>query len=298
MTVQQPDINPNIPKNNTPFFEVKNLIDMVARYAIKCTWEQALKCPCFKNSSPDINCPLCHGQGWIYQNPVTLDMAMLSDQNSIKTIAQGDYIPMSTIGVPQVTSNGIENGIKPNDRITVQGWNTTQNYIFTLTEQRYRNGLFLPYKVDKIMKAYTIDDRRNLSDVSESLKLNTDTNILKVTDETLIGKNITLLLSVVKRFYVVGMDKELRYFQIKKRSYKEDITGNGNSYLTYEQLQDGKIPDGVQIFRAFNNLILRRENLYFSDFNLIDNNISEDEQNNYIIQDPQMKQINSILGDD
>lgn len=295
--VEIPNINPNIPKNNTPFFQVKSLIDMVDRYSIECTWEQALQCPCFHDSSPDINCPLCHGQGWLYEDPVTLNMALLSDQNKELGSREGNFIPLSTIAVPQVTSNGIENGIKPNDRITVNGWDTTQNYIFTVTEQRFKNGIFMPYKISKILKAY-IKDGNNLVDVSSSLSLNTDTNILTITDESLINKNITLLLSVIKRFYVVGMAKELRYFQIKKRQDKEEVTGNGNSFLTYEQLVDGDFPTGVQTFRAFNNLILRRENLYFSDFNVIDNNISEEEQNNYIITDPQMKQINNILGDE
>lgn len=295
--VDIPNINPNIVKNNTPFFEVKNLVDMVNRYALSCTWEQAIQCPCFHDSSPDINCNLCHGQGWIYENPVTLDIALLSDQNKTLGTRDGNFIPLSTIGVPQVTSNGIENGIKPNDRITVNGWDTTQNYIFTLTNQRFKNGIFMPYKINKILKAYTKENNK-LVDVSSSLTLNKDTNILTVSDSSLIDKNITLLLSVIKRFYVVGMAKELRYFQISKLDKKKIVTGNGNSYLTYEQLVDNEFPEGVQTFRAFNNLILRRENLYFSDFNVIDNNISEDEQNNYIISDPQMKQINNVLGDE
>lgn len=287
------NINPIVHHNSMPFQAIKELVELLDRHSIKCTWEQAVQCPCFSNGSPKIDCPLCHGQGWVYKEPYDLDIAILSDNKQILSVQEGTYLPMSSVGIPQITSNGIENGIKPSDRITVKNWQTPQNYIFNVTNKRLKEGIFLPYDVDSITHAYIINQDNQLDDIKDALELD-DNNILHINDETLIGKNISLILSVEKRFYVVALAKELRYAQFNKKQDKMQATGNGNQFLTYQQLQDGEFTDGIQIFRMPNKLILRRENLYFPDYNIIQSD--NDDENNYEIKNPTINEAEDLLG--
>lgn len=286
------NINPIIHKNNMPFQAIKELVELLNRHSIKCTWEQAIQCPCFDNGSPKIDCPLCHGQGWVYKDPYDLDIAVLSDNKQILATQDGSMIPLSSIGIPQITSNGIEDGIKPSDRITVKNWNTPQNYIFNVTNKRLKNGLFMPYKVNEITHAYIIENN-TLVDIKDYLSLD-ENNILHINNDSLLGKNISMILSVEKRFYVVALNKELRYAQFNKIQDKEEATGNGNKFLTYKQFENGEFKDGIQIFKMPNQLLLRRENLYFPNYNIIESD--NDDINNYEIKSPTISEADNLLG--
>lgn len=286
------NINPIIHKNNMPFQAIKELVELLNRHSIKCTWEQAIQCPCFNNGSPKIDCPLCHGQGWVYKDPYDLDIAVLSDNKQILATQDGNMIPLSSIGIPQITSNGIEDGIKPSDRITVKNWNTPQNYIFNVTNKRLKSGLFMPYKVNDITHAYIIENN-TLVDIKDYLSLD-ENNILHINNDSLLGKNISMILSVEKRFYVVALNKELRYAQFNKIQDKEEATGNGNKFLTYKQFENGEFKDGIQIFKMPNQLLLRRENLYFPNYNIIESD--NDDINNYEIKSPTISEADNLLG--
>lgn len=286
------NINPNIIKNNLPFQDIQNLVALLERHSINCIWEQSYRCPCFTQGAPKSDCPYCKGQGFLYQNPVELGIAITSDEKQILSTSDGELMPLGSVATPQITSNGIEQGIKPGDRITVMGWDTPQNYVVNITPERASNGIFIPYKVNTIEHAYIIDKSQGLTDIKDSLFM--DGDLLKVKDNSLIGRTISLCFSVIKRFYVVALDKELRYAQFKKPTDKRAATGYGNEYVSFKQLQDNKFPDGVQVFRMPSKLLLRRENLYFPDTNIIQDD--KDFSNNVAISNPVINDIESIIG--
>lgn len=286
--------NPNYTKRNVqPFQIVQNHVQLIQRNAISCTWEQAMKCPCvdIQTGQPKPNCPVCHGQGFIYYNAVDVDISLYSDEKKLAVTESGTTSLMGTEATPQITVNGVEQGMKVGDRITVNGWDTVENYVFNVTKSRLNNKMFLPYKVDKIIDAYVISNNvLTKLDVNTSFSL--EDNLLEIKDDSLLNATVSLNLSVIKRFYIVYMEKELRYLQVSKNSDKLWATGRGNNYLTYDQVKEGKFPNGVQVFRMSPKLLLRRETLYFSNTNLI----SSETDNNMIINDPNVSAMNDFLG--
>ena len=225
------------------------------------------------------------------------------------------------VATPQITINQVEQGIKPGDRITVPGWTSNENYIFNVDLQRLNNGIYLPYKVQSINEAYTITNG-SLSRLKEG-DLTLDGDFLKVTNDQLLNSTISLSLEVVKRFYVVSLEKELRYQKYLNLAQKLWAIGNGtgeissdetndyttlNSYLSnqqamkmdqvkYPQVQnrDGKLIDTSkkQIYRMPPQLRLKRENLYFSNINLT----NKESNGNTAITDPRVTEMNDFLGD-
>lgn len=312
---------------------IKEIVQLIQQHAVNVVWEQAMRCPCVDISTgqPMPNCPVCHGQGWVYLHPRSLDMALQSDSKRFSLNTTGQDQMGTTLATPQITINSVEQGIKPGDRITVSGWTTTENYVFNINEQRLQYGLFLPYKVNDINEAYTIENGK-----LKQLDLNNfalHDNWLSIENQDLLNATISLSLEIVKRFYVVALDKELRYQTYTKLADKQWATGNGSnqirqkaiteykagndyidnsdatspdfsqrvidsSKLLYPQVvkRDGKlIVNGKhQVYRLPPQLLLRRENLYFSNLNLV----TKESDNHAAIRDPRVSDLKAFLGDE
>lgn len=311
---------------------IKQIVQLIQQHAVNVVWEQAMRCPCVDISTGQSmpNCPVCHGQGWVYLHPRSLDMALQSDSKRFSLNATGQDQMGTTLATPQITINSVEQGIKPGDRITVSGWTTSENYVFNINEQRLQYGLFLPYKVNGINEAYIIENgelkQLDLSDFA------LHDNWLSIENQDLLNTTISLSLEIVKRFYVVALDKELRYQTYTKLADKQWATGNGSnqirqkaiteykagndyidnsditspdfsqrvidsSKLLYPQVvkRDGKlIVNGKhQVYRLPPQLLLRRENLYFSNLNLV----TKESDNHSAIRDPRVSDLKNFLGD-
>ena len=332
------DINPQYPtaKFGTGMpINVKNVVTLIQQHALNVVWEQAMRCPCIdpQTGQPQPDCSVCHGQGWVYLHPRSIDMAMYSDAKKFSLNVTGQDNISTSLATPQITINSVEQGIKPGDRITVTGWTTNETYTFNVNQQRLNHGLFIPYKVRSINEAYYIDDSQKLAEVdSGALELND--NWLEIKDDNLLGKTISLSLEVIKRFYVVAMNKELRYQNYQKLADKEWALGNGRNQKQHDdsskiQFQTGnvyvdqgpsamqnivdtpnvrnvkfpqvinrdgaRIVDGKhQIYRLPPQLLLRRENLYFSNLNLA----TTETDNHAVIKDPRVTELNEFLGND
>lgn len=293
------NINPNYKaKNSVPYTRVEAVVQLLEKTTISCTWEQSMRCPCVSGSSnsPKPDCPICYGQGWVFRNPYILDIAIIHDEKNFMSGSEGSFTLPGSLATPQITSNGIEDGIKAGDRITVNNWYTPQSYLFNVTQKRLNNGIFLPYDVNSIKTAYYINNDE-LVQINVSTAFSFEGDFLKVNDETLLGKNITLILSIVKRYYVVALNKELRYAQEERETEKEAATGNGNEniFLDYASLKSSglnKFVEGKAVFKMPNQLLLRRENFYFPDTNIIQN----ETDNNLVIADPRVQDFNSFMG--
>lgn len=316
-------LNPLYVQSQMKPIEIKYVVQLIEQHSIESIYEQSYKCPCVdpQTLQPKPDCPICHGQGFIFMHPKSLDIAFLSDQKQFSLNTQGLDQNGATLATPQITVNQIEQGIKPGDRITVPGWTTNENYIFNVDQQRLNNGIYLPYKVQSINEAYTISGG-SLSRLQEG-DLTLDGDFLKVTNDQLLNSTISLSLEVVKRFYVVSLEKELRYQKYLNLAQKLWALGNGtgeinsnktdeyttlNSYLSnkqamqmdkikYPQVQnrDGKLIDTSkkQIYRMPPQLRLKRENLYFSNINLT----NKESNGNTAINDPRVTEMNDFLGD-
>lgn len=325
------DVNPIYPESNKmPPLMIKNVVNLLRQHSISTIWEQAYRCPCLDvaTGQPQPNCPICHGQGWIYLHPRRIDMAIQGDQKRYNNGETGMDEMGSSQATPQISVNSVEQGIKPGDRITVEGWTTNETYTFNVNEQRLKHGIFLPYDVQSINEALIIDGG-TLTELDVNKSFTLKENYLYINDEPLLDKTISLSLEIVKRFYVVSMLKELRYEQYINLADKLWATGNGtgqpapddlpqtNSGIVYKRgnvinnFGDFKVPkivnqkypqvvnkDGArvvegkhQVYRMPPLLLIRRENLYFSNVNLV----SSETDNKSLIHDPRVSEFDSFM---
>lgn len=316
-----------------PPLMIKNIVNLLRQHSISTIWEQAYRCPCLDVSTgqPQPNCPICHGQGWIYLHPRRIDMAIQGDQKHYNNGETGMDEMGSSQATPQITVNSVEQGIKPGDRITVEGWTTNETYTFNVTEQRLKHGIFLPYDVQSINEALIIDGGE-LTELDVDKAFTLKGNYLYVNDEPLLDKTISVSLEIVKRFYVVSMLKELRYEQYVNLADKLWATGNGTGQpanddqpqtdpnIVYKRgndiknISDFKVPrivnqkypqvihkDGAriidgkhQVYRMPPLLLIRRENLYFSNINLV----TSETDNKSLIHDPRVSEFDDFLKGD
>lgn len=317
-------------ENHLPSLSIKQIVQLIQKQSIGCVWEQSMRCPCvgITTGQPKTSCKICHGQGFIYLHPTYIDMAMQSDNKKFDISVNGYNNSGTTVATPQITVNKYEQGIKPGDRITVPGWTTTENYVININQERLIDGVFLPYKTRSINEAYYLQDNALVSLKPEDIELND--NYLKINNKQLLNQTITLSLEIVKRFYVVSLEKELRYQSYYNLHDKLWALGNGTDKVSGESTdvgsddtqgneymddfknpprnldtspnylfpqvvnRDGKmiIKGKHQIYRLPPKLILRRENLYFSNINLVDKNVDSKPA----IKDPRVTEFDSFIG--
>lgn len=288
--------------------DIKRVVELIRQHSIPVIWEQAFKCPCvdIPTGQPKPDCEYCHGQGWLYLHPRKIDMALQGDSKRFGVGETGTDQLGTSHATPQITINGIEQGIKPGDRITVPGFTTNESYTFNVTQQRLNKGLFIPFKVEAINEAFYIDD--GLKQVADG-DLTLNDNFVQINNDELLDKTITLSLEVTKRLYVVTLNKELRYQKYTRTRDKLIALGNEQGAES-DQDQDNIVSkdnfpqiikrDGAkivvgkeQLYRLPPLLSLRRESLYFSNVDLVSN----ETDNNRVIQDPRVSAMNDFLGD-
>lgn len=323
--------NPMYPQSNKmkPLV-IKNIIQLIQQHSVSTVWEQSFRCPCVDvtTGQPQPNCPVCHGQGWVYLHPRRIDMAIQGDRKQFALTSSGMDQLGSSQATPQITVNSIEQGIKPGDRITVSGWTTNETYTFNVTQQRLNDGIYLPYKVANINEALYIENG-NLNELNIADNFDLKDNFLFIKSEGLLDKTISLSLEIIKRFYVVTLLKELRYQKYLRLSDKQWALGNGrgvttdeerkqqatvdesygNNIMNYADLPEGNavgqrfsqvtnrdgsqiVTGKEQIYRLPPLLLLRRENLYFSNLNVV----SSESDNKAIISDPRANELADFVG--
>lgn len=281
--------------NNLPAIDIKGTMQLVQRHSINCTWEQSMKCPCIdsKTGQPKPNCKICHGQGIVFYNSNTIDIAVYNDIKKEITSNSGIATLPETTATIQLTAGGIEQGVKIGDRITIDGWETPENFLFNVTDFRLNSGIFVPYKFSKINDAFCVSDEGSLEKIDIDNAFEVTDNFIKVKDSNLLNKTISINIAAIKRFYITSLQKELRYQKYVKYDDKNWGTGLGNTYLTYGDIIKGSaISSGEFIVKMYPKVTLRRENLYFSDVDLV----SSETDNNRVISDPRVVEMNNTLG--
>lgn len=285
------DIDPNRShkKNPAPFQQLENIINWIERIGIPTKWERSYPCPCFSvtTNQPNPNCKLCNGIGLLYKDPHYLQVAYQSNEKGAYSGVYGLSDLGTTLGTPQITEAGIENGISFRDRLTINGLTVAQTYLFNVTESRCLNGKFIPYKVADFNGVFTINKNNGLLEeihqvqTKEALKNQTAFYYESVTNKlfvskTLVGQNITMSLTCPLRYYVVDLRRETRYAQVQKLAYKERALNKGDKKLTnYINDYEEAIKPGIIYVRLPKLLVLRREDLVQSNVDYTDANGNE-----------------------
>ena len=265
-----------------------------------CLWEQAIYCPCRDSSGDaDPNCPICRGQGIIFKEPYTLAFGFSSDNQGAYTGNYGLASLGTTYATPQMTENAIENGIGVRDRITVPDVSRSQQYIFNLTTDRYNKGIFIPYKVTSFDDVYTLSEGKLVYLKDTDYKYDSNSSILTILNSNYIGLSISMRLSVATRFYVANIIRETRYALTSSMEEKRAATAYGNINLdkyiaNYGTDYSGLKGSGSILWHMPKQLVLRREDLFFTDYNFTDGSDSNPNQ----VQDSKITVDNSFFAGD
>lgn len=260
------DIDPKLDRNNTPFQDIARIAGLIERTGIPTSWEQAFPCPCInpETNQPRSDCPICHGRGYAYTKQVMLNVAYQSNEKQPFSGYYGEIDTGTTLATPQITENGIENGISIWDRLTIPGLTLGEKYIFNVSQTRIDRGIFIPYHVVSFDRVITMDKSNNLYQLAEGddFTYDSQSSMMKV-DKKYLGQNITMNMTTWLRYYVVDSLKETRYAQVKKSQDKQLFMGEGNERLSkyFHEHQD-KLDPGIDFFRMPKKLLLRREEVY------------------------------------
>ena len=259
------NINPKLSRNNTPYQDITRIAGLIERASLPSVWERSIPCPCINpvTNQPRSDCPICKGRGLIFRDPIELQIMYQSNYKNPANGEEGPYDLGVTIATPQITDSGIENGISFRDRLTIKNMSIAQSFIFNATERKIANGVFIPYLVLKFDKVLTIKQNK-VSELKEGVDFtyNKSTNQFFVNDQYR-DLNISMNISVQPRFYVTDIDKEIRYFQVKKLEDKTVAEGNSNDLLTnYKKNNFITSKLGIDYYRAPKKLILKREDLF------------------------------------
>ena len=278
MTKQFKDINPLPHINKYPNQMVSQYVNLIEKLGRQVIWEKSIPCPCInpKTNSPRIDCPVCHGQGIVYTNSYMLKGIMQSDNKSAYASKFGQAERGTTVFTPQLTDNGVENGIAIRDRITLPDMTLSQTYLVNITSGRLSLGVFIPYNVNRIVSASAIINNA-LTDVTNKISISSN-NILKVSDDSLLNHNISLNLEVQARYYIVNITKETRYTRATDYKNKSSYVGWYNKNLeNYKRLfgDDINIKNMELNIRLPKLCIMRRESMFVPDTNINDSDINQ-----------------------
>ena len=280
------DIDPRHHAGNTvPYQNITRIIDLIERTGIPTVWERSFPCPCFnpKTEQPRSDCPLCHGRGLLYKTPKILQVAYQSNTKGPYNGSMGVEDMGTTTATPQLTENGIENGISFRDRLTIPGLTIGQTFMFNVTSFRQKNGIFIPYLINKFDDVYTLVDNALVSLDEGELPLkdnqyyfDSKSNKMYISNN-LIDHNITMNLTSPLRYYVVDISKETRYAQVKD-SQEKDVYFNyedPNLKNYMEKFGTAKM-NGTIYVRLPKKLVLRREDMYIPKADFSDPNSNAD----------------------
>lgn len=294
------DIDPKLTRNNTPFQSFERIAGLLERVGIPTQWEQHFPCPCINpdTNQPRPDCPICGGRGVAFRKPYVLQVAYQKNDRGAYNGSYGDNQLGTTIATPQITENGIENGISFRDRLSIPGLTLSQDYLFNVTSSRVKRGVFIPYKVTQFDYVVTIDDSGNLLELHEGVDFTYDQLSGKIyPNGAHIGRQISMNITTELRYYVVDISKETRWGQIKKQQDKEiPLNRQGKIFDKYIR-EHMEVKEGIQVYRLPKLLVLRREDLYYPPASFEAEDGTETSQFIDTKDNLDQKDIQSILGD-
>lgn len=260
------NINPKIPMNHTPYQRIAELAEMLERYSLPVQWERSFPCPCLSSSGyPQTNCPICHGLGLAFMKPLEIGIAFQHDNRQFYNGKTGIEDIGEALATPQITENGIESGIAPRDRFTIDGMTVPQTFIFNVSKKRINQGEYIPYRVNSIDLVTTKDNSGNLVVLhkNKDFTFNYDTFMFRPFKKWL-NHNISIRMSVTERFYVTNTLKETRYATTQRPQTKQLIFGKNkpNKDLTNYMRDYNRVMQKGEVYIRMPKLLeIRRENI-------------------------------------
>lgn len=205
------------------YFDVPSLESLVGGHALYTSWEQAFMCPCLSvdSKSPNPTCPICHGRGFAYM-PAVPNVAMVITNQS-----KGPYLGPLGMFESGTAFATVQRGfdISFRDRITIPELTVRQSYMFNLTDSMFSNGAYIPYDIKKFIYVTTISSDNNLIElhVDKDFKYDSATHKIYFINRDMVGKNISINMTVTLRYIVSNLIKETRYQYNKTKKETEKL---------------------------------------------------------------------------
>lgn len=193
-------------------FKKENIRSFLNKVGLKTNWEQSFVCPCVNpmTLAPDPMCSVCHGTGRAYLPAKTnVPIAIVGNNKGSRSGEYGSFDEGEARGTVQSDYR-----VSAWDRITVPDASVRQQYMFNVTAQRAKDGMYIPYDVKEILYAVAMkpDNRGSFRELNPVNDYTFDkTNNKLYLSENLNGYNISLIINVTLRYIVSNVLKELRY---------------------------------------------------------------------------------------
>ena len=185
--------------------------DFVISRGIPTLWQQAFICPCIDPETHQANplCPICHGT-WRGYLPAVKD-TYVAIQGQDRGTVRSDELGNLDLGTASGTFRASTN-VNILDRIIIPSLSVRQNYVFTVTENRYKSGFYIPYDISEII--YIVGGKSNsMTDLIENTDYvyKKDEQKIYILNKGLIGSNVSMILKVALRYIVTNVIKDTRY---------------------------------------------------------------------------------------
>jgi len=205
-------------------FNKANIRSFLNTMGLKTQWEQSFVCPCVNpmTISPDPMCAICHGTGRAYL-PAKKDVpiAIVGNNKGKRSTEYGTFDEGEARGTVQADYR-----VSAWDRITVPDAFVRQQYMFNATEQRVKDGMYIPYDVREIIFAVAMkpNDPTSYREVNpvNDYKFDKESNKMYISND-LEGFNISLIINATLRYIVSNVLKELRYQYTKTNNAENPV---------------------------------------------------------------------------
>lgn len=181
--------------------------EFVINHGASIIWEKSYLCPCVaKNGVPQIDCPICGGLGYAFLPGKETQANLQATSRNVRQSLVG----MNTTGTTVATTLE-EDFIGIRDRITFSDQDIPVSIAVTVTDSTVQHGKSLRYIVKSVDYAVMLNDEGTPVEYKQGdLNIDFDKNIFYPTED-MIGKSISLNLTVAYRMYVIDILKEARY---------------------------------------------------------------------------------------
>lgn len=210
-------------RNNNVSFTPEDFDSFIVSRGVPTLWQQAFICPCIDPVSkhPDPLCPICHGtyRGYLPAIKDTYVAIQSQDRGTTRTKEFGNL----DLGTAKGTFRG-GTDINVMDRITIPDLTTRQNFVFTVTEERYKSGFYIPYDINKIL--YIVGYKNGVLDElieNSDYEYNKSERKIHILNKALLNSNVSMILNVTVRYIITNVIKDTRYQYNENRKAVERL---------------------------------------------------------------------------
>jgi len=190
-------------------FEFSNIQKFIINRGAHVSWERSYLCTCRSETGlPKSDCPICHGLGFAFLPPKETSIALQSMARGTKNGEVG----LSFSGTALATTTAEDSPyIGFRDRLSFNDRPIPESMLVKVTQRDVTHGIDMRYDVIDIKNViYGYDPVITLNSEEINNLIDYDKNLFRPTQD-MVGKYLSINMTVALRFYVVDFIREGRY---------------------------------------------------------------------------------------